>query len=190
MGRLAALTVILLALVPAPAIARDVGGVHIPDSYGLAGEKQPLVLNGAGYRRKYFIKVYVGALYLAQPLNQADRILDAATPRVMLLHFVRGVSTNQLATAWREGVAANQTTLAVQRLRDRIDRFNAMMRDLRAGDELRLELLANGDTRVWINKDLRGAVSGGDFQQALLSAWLGANPADSQLKRALLGARE
>ena len=190
MGRLVALALLLLASVSTPAIARDVDGVQIPDSYSLAGEKQPLVLNGAGYRRKFFIKVYVGALYLAQPLNQADKILNAAAPRVMLLHFVRGVSTSQLATAWREGVVANQTTLAVQRLHDRIDRFNAMMLDLRAGDEMRLELLANGDTRVWINKDLRGTVSGRDFQQALLSAWLGANPADGHLKRALLGARE
>jgi len=183
-------TLLVMLLVSAPALARDVDGINIPDSFSLAGEKTPLVLNGAGYRKKFFIKVYVGALYLSQPMNRADQILDAPTARVMLLHFVRNVSTDQLATAWREGVAANQSTLAVQRLHARIGQFNAMMHDLRAGDELRLELLARGDTRVWINNDLRGTVSGGDFQRALLSAWLGPNPADSHLKRALLDGKE
>ena len=59
----------LLLLVSAPALARDLDGVNIPDSLTLAGEKAPVVLNGAGYRKKLFIKVYIGALYLAQPAS-------------------------------------------------------------------------------------------------------------------------
>jgi Chalcone isomerase-like len=187
MRRFAAL--ILLLLLSAPVVARDVDGVTIPDSYSLAGEKKPLVLNGAGYRKKFFVKVYVGALYLPQPLNRADRILDADMPRVMWLQFVRDVSANQLADAWREGFANNQSTFDIQGLRARLGQFNTMMRDVKVGDSLRLELLPRGDTRVWINKDLRGTVGGVDFQRALLSVWLGAKPADSGLKRALLAGK-
>jgi hypothetical protein len=187
MRRIAAL--VLLLLMSAPVVARDVDGINIPDSYKLADEKTPLVLNGAGYRKKFFVKVYVGALYLPQPLNRADRILNADMPRVMLLHFVRGVSANQLADGWREGFANNQSTFDIQGLHARLGRFNTMMRDVKAGDSLRLELLARGDTRVWINNDLRGTVGGVDFQRALLSVWLGAEPADSSLKRALLGGK-
>jgi len=187
MRRLAALVLVLL--ISAPAMARDVDGVTIPDSYSLAGEKKPLVLNGAGYRKKFFVKVYVGALYLAQPVNRADRILDADMPRVMLLHFVRHVSASQLTDAWREGFVANQSTFDIQGLRSRLGDFNKMMRDVKAGDSLRLELLPRGDTRVWINNDLRGTVGGIDFQRALLSVWLGAKPADGDLKRALIGGK-
>lgn len=180
---------ILVLLMSAPALARDVDGINIPDSYSLAGEKKPLVLNGAGYRKKYFVKVYIGALYIAQPLNRADKILDAAMPRVMLLRFVRDLSANQLADAWREGFANNQSTFDIQGLHARLGEFNTMMRDVKAGDSLRLELLARGDTRVWINGDLRGTIGGIDFQRALLSVWLGAKPADGDLKRALLGGK-
>ncbi|MCK7466897.1 MAG: chalcone isomerase family protein [Desulfosudis oleivorans] len=67
----------------APAAARDVGGVKVPDELRVAGEKQSLVLNGAGYRKKFFVEVYVGALYLTQPVTQVDRVLDATTARVM-----------------------------------------------------------------------------------------------------------
>lgn len=187
MTRFAVLLVMLLVSVPT--LARDVDGINIPDSFSLAGEKTPLVLNGAGYRKKFFIKVYIGALYLAQPLNRADRILDAAMPRVMLLRFVRDVSANQLADAWREGFANNQSTFEIQGLHARLGQFNTMMHDVKAGDMLRLELLPRGDTRVWINSDLRGTVGGVDFQRALLKVWLGAKPADSDLKRALLGGK-
>jgi hypothetical protein len=185
MKRLGAL--ILALLLSAPAMARDFDGVNIPDSYSLAGEKQPLVLNGAGYRKKFFIKVYVGALYLRQPVNRVDRILDADMPRVMLLHFVHNVSATQLADAWREGFANNQSTFDIQGLRGRLGDFNTMMRDVKPGDSLRLELMPGGDTRVWIDDKLRGTVRGLDFQRALLNVWLGPKPADSGLKRALLG---
>ena len=187
MRRLAALVLVLM--ISAPVMARDVDGVNIPDSYSLKGEKKPLVLNGAGYRKKFFIKVYVGALYLAQPLNRADRILDADLPRVMLLHFVRDVSANQLADGWREGFANNQSSFDIQGLRSRLGEFSSMMRDVKAGDSLRLELLPRGDTRVWFNDNLRGTIGGVDFQRALLAVWLGKNPADGDLKRALIGGK-
>jgi hypothetical protein len=55
---------VLLALLLAalPASAREVGGVSIPDTSMLGGKT--LRLNGAGVRSKFFISIYVGALYL------------------------------------------------------------------------------------------------------------------------------
>ncbi|MBK5259345.1 MAG: chalcone isomerase family protein, partial [Thermoanaerobaculia bacterium] len=48
--------------VTAVAEAATVGGVDISDKTTVGG--QTLVLNGAGLRKKFFIKVYTGALYL------------------------------------------------------------------------------------------------------------------------------
>jgi long-chain acyl-CoA synthetase len=188
MIRAAAFAVLtLLAILPAQ--ARDIDGVKIPDTLTLAGEKKPLVLNGAGYRKKLFVKVYIGALYLSEPIPYLDRILDATTPRVMHLHFVREVGADKMADAWRDGFAANHSTFEMRALSDRLAQFNRMMQDMKTNDVLRIELLPRGDTRVWINDAQRGTVQGADFQRALLRVWLGNKPADTDLKQALLGAK-
>ena len=180
----------LLLLVSMPAAARDLGGVNIPDSLTLAGEQTPLVLNGAGYRKKLFIKVYIGALYLAQPAGQLEAILAAGTPRVMRMHFLRDVSQNQFATAWTDGIAPNHSAAEMQALRARLDQLNILIGNLRHHDVLRIELRPAGKTEVWVNDLRRGGIDGADFQNALLSAWIGAKPADANLKRAVLGGKE
>ena len=83
--RIFAAFAVLLLLFSVPATARDLGGINIPDSLTLAGETTPLILNGAGYRKKLFIKVYIGALYVAQPLNQAEAILYLNCNMALLL---------------------------------------------------------------------------------------------------------
>lgn len=188
MRPIAAFTVLLL--VAAPALARDLGGVKIPDSLVMAGDSKPLVLNGAGYRKKLFIKVYIGALYLAQPASQAKAVLDAGSPRIMRMHFLRDVGQDKLAAAWNDGIAANHTTAEMQVLRSRIDQLNTLIGSVRENDVLRIEMRPRGETEVWINDKLRGRISGVDFQNALLSAWVGAKPADANLKKAVLGGKE
>jgi hypothetical protein len=180
----------LLLLVSAPALARDLDGVMIPDNLTLAGETSPLVLNGAGYRKKYFIKVYIGALYVAQASHQAEAILDASTARVMRMYFLRDVSQDQFVNAWNDGIAPNHTAAEMQALRARVEQLNVLIGGVRQGDVLRIEMRPRGETEVWVNDKLRGSIGGTDFQRALLTSWLGAKPADAKLKRAVLGGKE
>ena len=181
---------VLLLLISTPAAARDLGGVNIPDNLVLPGENTPLVLNGAGYRKKYFIKVYIGALYLPQPVSQAEAILNAGTPRAMLMHFLRNVGQDKFATAWNDAIAPNHTAVEMQALHARLNQLNILTGNLREKDILRIEMRADGETEIWVNELQRGKIGGADFQRALLSAWLGAKPADADLKRAVLGGKE
>lgn len=178
---------VILLGISTPVAARDVGGVQVPDSLRVAGAEPPLVLNGAGYRKKLFVEVYVGALYLTAPATQASRVLDASGTRVMRLAFVREVGAGKLTAAWNDGFTANHGGTELAALRARLDRFNGLMRDVRRGDVLRLDLLPSGATEVRFNDELRGRVDGADFQRALLKVWLGDEPADASLKQALLG---
>ncbi|HJW82227.1 MAG TPA: chalcone isomerase family protein [Acidiferrobacterales bacterium] len=180
----------LLLLVSAPALARDLDGVNIPDRLIMAGENAPLLLNGAGYRKKFFIKVYIGALYLAQPANQARAVLDAGAARVMRMHFLRDVGQDQFAAAWNDGIAANHTATEMQALRARIDQLSTLVGSVRHNDVLRIDMRPRGDTEVWLNDKLRSNIGGVDFQNALLTAWVGAKPADANLKHAVLGGKE
>ena len=185
-----AVALLLATLVSTAAMAREVEGVQIPDTLTLAGEKQPLVLNGAGVRTKFLVKVYVGALYMQQPVTRADTVLNATTARSMRLHFVRAVSADKLADGWRSGFADNQSGFEMQALQGRLGQFGLLMRDVQANDVLRIDLLPRGETRVSFNDQLRGSVDGADFQQALLRVWIGAKPADNDMKQALLGGKK
>ncbi|MBV8201615.1 MAG: chalcone isomerase family protein, partial [Acidobacteria bacterium] len=55
-------TSVQLAAGPPPAAAATLADVTLPDKVDAGG--QPLVLDGLGLRKKFFIKVYVGGLYL------------------------------------------------------------------------------------------------------------------------------
>jgi long-chain acyl-CoA synthetase len=170
-----------------PAAARDLDGVTIPDTLAVVGETKPLALNGAGYRKKFMLKVYIGALYTGAPLRTTDTVLQHGGPRVMRLHFLRAVGADKMAQGWNEAFAANHTPDQQQALSGRMNELNTMMPDVKTGDVLRMELLAGGKTRVLFNDTLRGSIDGADFQQALLRLWLGEKPADDGMKQALLG---
>jgi len=75
----------------------------------------------------------------------------------------------------------------MQALQDRLRAFNAMFGDAQRGDVLAFDFLSDGSTRVVINNKQKGEIPGVDFQRALLSVWLGENPADDDLKQAMLG---
>ena len=60
------------------ALALDVGGVTLPDSVQVGG--QTLALNGAGLRKKMFVKVYAGGLYLKSKATDADSVVSADAP--------------------------------------------------------------------------------------------------------------
>lgn len=186
-----AITVFLLTLAAAaPAPARDVDGVNVPDSLTVPGEKKTLILNGAGLRKRLFVKVYVGALYTVDPIAQAERVLGATTTRVMRLQFVRAIEAETLAKGWKDSFAANHSPFEMQGLDTRLAQFNGYMPNVKENDVLRIDLLPRGTTQVAVNDQVRGTIEGVDFQRAVLKAWIGPKPADGDLKKAVLGGKK
>jgi len=176
----------LLIAAAQPVAARDLGGVQVPDSVTVPEAKTPLALNGAGFRTRFLIKVYAGALYTAIPLTRPDQVLGASTPRVMRLQFVRAVDSETLAKGWKDSFAANHSQFELQAFRTRLQQFNAYMPNVKENDVLRIDLLPRGITRVIVNDKTRGTIDGADFQQGVLKAWVGDKPADGDLKKAVL----
>jgi Chalcone isomerase-like len=169
--------------------ARDVAGVTLPDSITLAAGRPPLVLNGAGVRSKFFIKVYVGALYLPESTTNPWAVLRHTGPVAVHMYFVHSeVTKEKLVNAWNEGFAANLDPAEHAKLKERIERFNGLFRTVRQGDVVRLDYVPGTGTAVSINGDKRGVIEGEDFMHAWLRIWLGDHPADDDLKRAMLGA--
>jgi len=166
--------------------AREIAGVDVPESAAITNKV--LVLNGAGIRKKLFIKVYVAGLYLTVKRTTASEILaDPGAKRIVMSFLYKEVSAERLVEGWNVGFADNNTTEELKGLQDRIDQFNALFSTVRKGDTIQLDYMPNEGTQVWINDTMKGTVPGEDFYRALLKIWLGTEPADADLKDAMLG---
>ncbi len=183
--RMAALVAALLAV---PGLqAAEVAGVKLDEQIKVgAGE---LVLNGAGLRTKVFVKVYVGALYVTQKSNTPAGLLDAATPRRMSMRMLRDIDADTLYGALRDGLKDNNSEAEMAALKAQIDQFADIMKKIgnaKNGDTVAIDFTADG-VGVSFNGEARGKVAGAPFARALLKVWLGDNPVDASLKKALLG---
>ncbi|MCF6208841.1 MAG: chalcone isomerase family protein, partial [Ghiorsea sp.] len=86
---------------------------------------------------------------------------------------------------WNEGFENNSKDLSG--LQARLNQFNNFFQDMKKGDAVAYDFTDNGATTVTINGKTAGSIEGVDFQQALLAVWLGDEPADDDLKDAMLG---
>ncbi len=177
-------TTLMLSL---PLHATEVAGVKV-ESQARLQDGSELILNGAGIRKKLFFKIYVGALYLAQRAGSTEAVLKDPGAKRVLMHFLYdSLSAQKLVDAWNDGFTANLSGSGLQALQPRIDAFNALFQAVKKGDEIRIDYLPGDGTQVWYGDQLQGSVQGEDFQRAVMSIWLGDEPADSELKEAMLG---
>ena len=168
--------------------AIEFGGRQFPDTVTLPGTDTALQLNGIGYRKKFIIKVYIGALYVENRANSRDEVIAQSGPNRVLMHFVYDeVSGEKLVDAWNDGFESNMTSEQLKALQERINMFNAMFTTVNENDVIMLDYVPGTGTRVTIKGDDKGVIPGEDFNKALLDIWLGDEPADSGLKDAMLG---
>lgn len=176
---------ILLACCAAPALAREEAGVDVDERAVVDGVE--LRLNGAGVRSRFFIKIYVAALYVRRPSQEAATLIGDDGPKRVWMHFLHDVDAPKLQAAWKEGFASNSDALQVESLGDRIDRFSGLFGDAATGDVAILDYVPGTGTKVSVNGAELGIVEGRDFNEALMRVWLGTSPVDEDLKSGLLG---
>jgi len=181
------LIVICFALaITAPAQAKEIGGMNLPDT--ITAGKDQLVLNGAGLRKKYFVKVYAGGLYLRKKEGDVKKIINADEPMAIRMQFIYdGVSGKELVDAWNEGFA-NATMGNLGTIKKSTDTFNSFFtEEARKGDVYDIIYTPGEGVRVSIQGKLMGTISGLDFKKALFAIWLGEKPVDNSLKQGMLG---
>lgn len=165
--------------------AGELAGVRMADSVTV--DDTTLQLNGMGVRKKLWIKVYVGGLYLPSRATSAAAASSMDGPKKMVMHFLTDKATKEkMDDAWREGFENNAPQLSA-RLGDEIDRFVGFFGDMKDGDLIEMELVPGAGTTVSFNGTVRGTVEGDDFAQALLSVWLGEEPPSEDFQEGLLG---
>lgn len=175
-----------LTLLCAPAFAKEVAGVNLPDSVTVDGKQ--LALNGAGIRKKFIIKVYVGGLYLDAPATTLDAILSGDHARSVHMHFVRNVEKEKIINAFKEGFEKN-TKDKVAQLQPGLDKLATVISDVKEGGEIIVDYAPGKGTTVSMKGGPSVTIPGKDFGDALLRNWLGSEPADGGLKAAMLGGK-
>jgi hypothetical protein len=183
---LAALMVLATVGGAGAASAAECAGVRFPDRIVVDGNS--LELNGLGLRLATMLKVrvYVAALYVASPSEDAAAILDSTRRKRLVLHFVRKVGAGDLKDAWQEGFEHNAAD-RLPALQARVDRLKGWMTDMESGQRLTFTIVPGSGTEVDVNGRVAGALEGDAFSAAFLSLWLGAHPPNPGLKAGLLG---
>ncbi|WP_319584647.1 chalcone isomerase family protein [uncultured Pseudodesulfovibrio sp.] len=179
----AALLFTLLCL--SPAQAAELAGVSLPESVEVGAQK--LVLNGIALREKFVFDVYVAGLYLTSKSSDPEAILQKEAPRMMVMHFVRDVDAKAIREAWIEGLEANVQGITPE-LRDQFDQLNAMMSDIKEGQEMGFTYDPATGTDVMVAGVAKGGIPGKDFADAILATWIGPKPGPGRsFKKQILG---
>lgn len=168
--------------------ARQLDDVTLPDTVTLEGTSVPLQLNGMGYRTKFVFDIYVGALYTESKVRSRDAVQALTGPKRIVMHMVYDeVSHKKMAAAWNDGFEENNSVAQLEKLQARLKIFISYFPDLKEGNVVLLDYVPATGTRVTINGEVKGLVEGADFYTALVDVWLGEEPADDDLKDAMLG---
>lgn len=173
----------LLVLSSQPAFALDLGGVSVQENIMHDGQK--LTLNGAGIRKKFMFKVYVGALYLTEKNASAEAILASNGQKLIKLHFLRDVDKGKIADAWREGFEAN-CAAECETFRADLQRLTALADDMKDKETMAFAI-APDKVSYFKNEVKKSELERKGFGRIVLSIFLGAKPADADLKNSMLG---
>ncbi|MBP8650899.1 MAG: chalcone isomerase family protein [Deltaproteobacteria bacterium] len=166
--------------------ALEVGKVNVPESITAGGSD--LVLNGAGIRSKFGLKLYVGSLFLPQKSNDAQAIMAADEPMAIRLNIISGMITSEkMEDATREGFE-NATKGNIAPIKSEIESFIAVFKEpIKEGDTFDLVYVPAKGVEVYKNGEAKSVVGNLEFKKALFGIWLCDKPAQKSLKEGMLG---
>src|SRR6185436_14974476 len=168
-----------------PAIALTLAGVNLEDRVTVNG--QTLVLNGAGLRKKFIIKVYVGGLYLPVKNANPQTITNTDSARRQVMHFLYSVSKDQMCEAWEEGLKDNTKNPSAE-VKANFTTLCSWMEPIPKGNRLVLTYVPGSGTTVEINGKAKGTLAGKATADAILATWLGPKPGPGEdFKNGVLG---
>jgi len=167
----------------------ELAGVRYAPTSTLAGST--LVLNGAGIRYRFVVKVYTAGLYLAARAPTPDAVFMAPGPKRLHVVMLRDIDGNDLGKLFTRGMQDNAPkddfSKSIPGMLRMSEIFSAR-RKLVAGDSFSVDYVPGTGTTVLVNGKPQGEpVKEPEFFSALMHIWLGASPADRLLKEALLG---
>ena len=95
-----------------------------------------LALRGYGLLRyMVFIKAYVAAFYLPEGVRSEDALTDV--PKLLEIEYFHPIIAQDFAKATTSSISRNLSLMTFQRLKPKIDEFNALYRDVSQATAMR-----------------------------------------------------
>ena len=165
----------------------ECNGIGFPNHTQVQGTR--LTLNGLGLSTvgTFKIRLYVAALYVAEPSNDPRAILDSSAPNEIVIQFIRAVRARELRKSLEEELAQNSPRRSPA-LQEGLQQLRSWAVDMKSGQRIIFIRTPGIGMEVDINGTVKGSIAGDDFAKTFLSIWLGDNPQTPELKRELLGA--
>ena len=182
---------LLLALCLAGgAHAAELEGVKLDDRTRVDG--QEIQLNGIALRTRYAVfNVYVAGLYLPQKTTSGAAAIDTHGAKRMVLVMLRDVSAEQFIESFDVALRNNNSEAQLAEVKAQKEDLFARIRTIgeaRKGTEIVLDYLPSAGTLLVVAGTPRGKpISGEAFYRAVLRSWVGENPMQEDMKKALLG---
>ncbi len=178
----------LAALALNLAHAAELEGFKFDDRLKLGNAE--VVINGTGVRSK-FGKRYAMALYLPAKATDAKAALTAKGPKRVDIRLIKDASGDTFANAFSGGINDNSSDAEKAALKDRLKQFAdtvSALGEIKAGTVIVFDWLPERGMVLTVGGQQKGKeIAGEDFYTALLRIWLGEDPAQGNLKEALLG---
>jgi len=170
----------------------EIGGITMPDTMPtpISGtDSGALHLNGAGIREKFFIDLYVGALYLQSKQSDARQIMQAQEPMAIRLHILSNLITSEKMVAATEEGFEHSTEGKLAPIQTKIDQLLAAFKQpIKAGDIFDFVYMPGTGVKIIKNGTLADTITDEDgFKAALFGIWICDKPAQKSLRKEMLG---
>lgn len=165
---------------------KEIGGINMPETLKVG--KTILKLNGAGIRTKFFLKLYVGGLYLQNTSTDAVKVVGADEAMAIRLHITSSMITSEkMENATREGFQ-NSLGKKSDSLNREIEMFIDIFKsEIKVDDTFNMIYTPGVGVEVYKNEKLASTIKGLEFKKALFGIWLGEEPAQDSLKEEMMG---
>ena len=145
----------------------------------------PVVINGAGVRTKYFMNMYVAALYLKKKSKEASTIINADEEMGIHIRLVSSMVTRErFKESVTEGFKNASSGKATKE--EQTSFMTYLSEEFKDQDKIYLDYVPKTGTKIYKNGVLKGTIPGLEFKKALFAIWLGTSPAQESLKNSLL----
>ena len=147
------------------------------------------MLNGAGVRTKVDLQGLRGSLYLPAKATTPAAVL-AKAPRRIQMNLLRNLSADQLVDALVDGLKDNNTPAELAAVKAQTDQLVSIMKAFSDGEgegRGHARLRRRRHASIGLNGAAKGTIPGEAFNRALTKVWLGDNPVQGDLKKAMLG---
>ncbi|MBN2568414.1 MAG: chalcone isomerase family protein [Deltaproteobacteria bacterium] len=164
----------------------EVLGVKFPEEKVVNGKT--LKLNGVGYLKKLFIKVYAVGLYLEKPTKDGEEVIVSEQIKHVYTHYLTDLAkAKKLQEGFVELIEENNPPELVQAHKSDIEKYTSWFdKDMAPGKtSVTTYVPGKGLTLEW-QGEVKGTIPGSEFAQMYFRYQVG-EKADKKLKSDLLG---